>query len=251
MNAQTDTIIQSLGLEKSSGRILSELIERAKACFGDDLRSIVLFGSAAEKRLRSTSDINLLFVIRSFERMRVDQLRESLRTSHAAIRSSVMFLLDSELPRAAELFAVKFVDMAKRNIVLFGEDCLAGLTVSREAKKGRLLQVLLNLKIRLRERYAMMSLREEQLARVIAESAGPLRSAAAMILDLEGKPALKPKEALVDVALALGGDSMKGTLEKISIAREKQVLPAGSAPETLFAIMGLVEKMISRIEEIK
>ncbi|HSO73465.1 MAG TPA: nucleotidyltransferase domain-containing protein [Blastocatellia bacterium] len=41
---------------------LNDFVESTRSAFADDLRSIVLYGSAAEGRLRNTSDVNLLIV---------------------------------------------------------------------------------------------------------------------------------------------------------------------------------------------
>src|SRR5829696_2299417 len=83
---------------------LTLFVDAARAAFGDKLRSVVLFGSAAEGKLRRTSDVNLLLVLRAFEREQVDALREPVRVARAAIELEPMFVLDSELGEAAEAF---------------------------------------------------------------------------------------------------------------------------------------------------
>ena len=45
--------------------------------FGDELVSALLFGSAAEGRLRSLSDVNLLLLLKSFDKNRADLVRET------------------------------------------------------------------------------------------------------------------------------------------------------------------------------
>ena len=48
-------------------RILGEFVDRAQTAFAGALRSIVLYGSAAEGRLRSTSDVNVLLIVARFD----------------------------------------------------------------------------------------------------------------------------------------------------------------------------------------
>jgi len=107
-------------------RLLEEVVEQAAAVLADSLQSIVLFGSAAENRLRATSDVNLLFVVAVFDPERVRALGPVLQRAHAAVRLSVMWLTRDEIGQASESFAVKFADMARRHRVLFGPDPLAG-----------------------------------------------------------------------------------------------------------------------------
>ncbi|MSP38652.1 MAG: nucleotidyltransferase domain-containing protein [Deltaproteobacteria bacterium] len=166
--------------------VLKEFIEAAQSVFAQDLKSIVLFGSAAEGRLRATSDVNVMLLLTTFDASRAETLRQPLRVAQAAIRLSPMFITDSELPAAVTAFAEKFSDILRRRKILFGTDPFVGITIPREVVIARLDQVLLNLVLRLREAYVMRGLREEQLALAVAEAAGPLRSTAATLLELQG-----------------------------------------------------------------
>ena len=123
-------------------RVLGDFLEAVKASFGQDLRSAVLYGSAAEGRLRATSDVNLVLVLERFEPAAADRLREPLRVAQAAARLSPMFLLASEVQDAAEAFAGKFSDILRRRRVLFGPDPFSSLAIPRAAALVRLRQVL-------------------------------------------------------------------------------------------------------------
>ena len=241
---------EAAGLPEPINQLLQNLVEAARAAFRDDLKSVVLFGSGAEGRLRPTSDLNLLLVLKQFDQGRVDVFREPLRVAQVAARASVMFLMEAELSDAAEAFAVKFDDIARRRRVLYGEDVFAHLQVSRGALKQRLRQVLLNLTLRLRERYAADSLREEQLALVIAEAGGPLRAAASTLCDLEGRPAASPRESLERVVAALGGAEGANLPAAISQARQSRSLPAGAAARLMFQLIKLCEAMRLRTERL-
>lgn len=232
-------------------RTLADLVAQARAALNDDLRSIVLFGSGAEGRLRATSDLNVLFVLRHFDAARIDPLREPLRLAHVAHRVAVMFLLGDELTDAAEAFAVKFADIRRRNRVLWGEPLLADMVITAAAQRRQLRQMLLNQLLRLRERYAALSLREEQLALVLAEAAGPLRVAAAALLELEHKPAASPREALVRLTNEIVGTNAEALLAQISGARENRTLPPGEAGPALLQLIGLVAALRTRLGEEK
>jgi hypothetical protein len=147
-----------------------------------------------------------------------------------------MFLLVEELPVAAELFAVKFNDICHRHRVLFGPDPLHSLAIEPAELRRRLREVLLNLAIRLRERYALVSLRDEQLAKVLAEVAGPLRAAAAALLQLQGKVAVAPREALETVAAATGDSACVEAVALIAQARQQGQLAVGSGGPALIAL---------------
>lgn len=238
-------------LPQAVERMLAELVDSAKQCFGDHLRSVVLFGSGAEGRLRATSDVNLLIVLTRFDKARVDAFREPLRVAAVAGRATTMFVLESELPAAAEAFAVKFDDIGRRRCVLYGDDLLAGLGASRDARRRRLRQVLLNLTLRWRQQYATAGLHGGQLGELVAEAAGPLRAAAATLLELEGKPFESPKQAMEVIAAESTVAGAVDTLRSVSQAREDGRLGADVAAPAVFRLMQLAEEMLRRAERIE
>lgn len=231
---------------------LTTFIAAAKKAFGDNLLSVVLYGSGAEGKLRPTSDVNLILLLASFEREHADQLREPLRLAEAAIRLRVMFLLQDELKPASQAFAVKFADITRRRLVLYGDDPFAAISVSREDAIFRLKQTLLNLTLRLRETYVARSLREEQVAAVIADTAGPLRSCASTLLELEGNSAASPKEALEQIAATLAnGTTATEDLQLITEARQRHTLPPGAAAPALFHLIDLAHAMWARAAQLR
>jgi hypothetical protein len=242
-NCGVEALIPS-NLPEPVRRELALLVESAQAAFGDELKSVVLFGSAAEGMLRPTSDVNLLLLLGKFDSERADRLREPLRRISAAIHLHAMFLLEAELPAAMEAFAVKFGDIVRRHHVLHGSDPFAGISPAPEKALARLKQILLNLAVRMREAYLLRSLREEQLVFVISEMTGPLRACAATLLELQGTPAASGKEALARVASTLLASPADTTLmEHISQARQTRALPAGTATSTFHSLRTLAEKM--------
>ncbi len=138
----------------------------------------------------------------------------------------------------------------RRHVVLYVEDLVSKLSVPREALLQRLRQVLLNLSIRLREVYVERSLREEQCALAVADAAGPLRTSAASILELEGSGPKAPKEALGELVATLNRPDLEELLPHLSEAREERALPAGRAAELLFATMELARALHERAARI-
>jgi hypothetical protein len=230
--------------------VLEEFVATASQACGDALRSVVLYGSGAEGRLRATSDVNLILVLTAFTPQMADALREPLRVGQAAARLAVMFLLESEVSAAVNAYPVKYLDIIHRHRILHGSNPFEGLSFSRDACVFRLKQVLLNLRLRLRSLYVLRGLNEEQLALVVADSAGPLRSCAATILELEGHAAASPKEALEQMILPLADSDWRETVGHLSEARETRRLQAGMAGKTLFRLMELTELLLSRVGDL-
>src|SRR5580698_1066861 len=216
--------------------VLNSFLQSSIDAFGPDLLSAVLFGSAAEGKLRATSDLNLILVLGSFHQDKADHLRQPLRVAQAAIQLRPMFLLKDEIPHAARSFAPKFADIRRRRAILFGEDPFSSLAIPRDAEIRQLRQQLLNFILRLRAAYVARSLREEQLGLLIAGALGPLRSYAAVLLDLEGRPMASPSQALQSMGAQLAA------------TQETHVSRPGEAPRLFFPLLDLACRMHSRAE---
>jgi predicted nucleotidyltransferase len=238
---------QGGGLPEAVRTTLSEFIAAAQRAFAEDLLSVVLFGSAAEGRIRQTSDVNVVVVLRRIDPTKLEAIGEAYRFAHAAIRLSAMFILESEIGVAKDAFAVKFADIAARHEVLYGPDPFLGLTISREAALHRLLQVLVNLQLRLRERYALSSPYAEQLAMAAADAVGPLRASAAVLLWLESGARIMPRDALRKIADETGSSA---ALAAIAEARESGNVPAIGATATLVGAIELATQLTARTERL-
>lgn len=134
---------------------ISELIERLKSSSSQNLKAIVLYGSAVTGEfLAKHSDLNILCLV---ERAAAAELQEL----HSAAewwmsqgnRAPLVFTLE-ELIRSADIFSIELLDMKQHHRMLFGDDFLEGfevplrlhrVQVERELREGwlRLRQAVL------------------------------------------------------------------------------------------------------------
>jgi predicted nucleotidyltransferase len=231
-------------------RGLADLVTSARQALGDTLDSIVLFGSAAEGRLRPVSDVNVIIVLNRFDAARVSALSDPVRVAQAAIRLAPMILLGDEIPHAATAFAVKFSDIVRRHRVLYGSDPFADLTIARERLIARLQQVLLNMRLRLRSAYLTRPF-DDQLITVIVHAASALRSAAATLHELEGHPRLSPRESLAHVVEELGDPRFTDAVSQISAARESGVLPPDVPRQAVLSLIDLAGALHQRALKLR
>lgn len=246
--------IEALEVPENVRRVLTDFVRLARQVFADDLSSVVLYGSAAAGQMRTTSDVNLLLVLRRLDFQAAEQLSDALRLAEAAVGLKIMFLLEGEVAEAATAFALKFADMTDRHVLLYGRDPFAALAVPRGAKIFRLKQVLLNLVLRMREALIRSAGEEKRRALLIAEFAAPLRSAAVALLELEqAGSAASQKEALEQVAAGIDPAVFQEALIALTTARSQRPLQPGAAGAAMQRLIELGAKMhqrASRLDEV-
>jgi hypothetical protein len=129
--------------------------------------------------------------------------------------------------------------------VLYGSDPFDGLTIGRDRLVARLLQVLLNLRLRLRSAYVIQSF-DDQLVPAIVHAAGALRSAAGTLRELEGKPRVSSRESLERVVQELGEPRFIDAVTQIHAARESGILPPEVPRETVLSLIDLAGALHER-----
>jgi predicted nucleotidyltransferase len=236
------------GLPANVTAILENFVGEAQDALGTDLVSVVLFGSAAEGRLTESSDVNLILVLAAFDAGKLNAISDTLQAAEAAIQLRVMFLLESEIPAAVEYFTQKFADIRRRHRVIFGKPVFAATIIPRQPEIFRLRQILFNLTLRLREAYVSRSQQGEQVAHVLAETLGPLRAAAATLMELEGEVISDSGAAFAVVASSFGpvGEAAAGGL---IAAHDRK--PVTDPQQVLVQTIDLVGHIAARAAQLK
>jgi predicted nucleotidyltransferase len=227
-------------------KILKDFVAACVKTFAGRLSSIVLFGSAAEGRMRATSDVNVIVVLNEYEQKDVADMAQTVRLARAVMRLDVMYLLASEIPTAIECFAQKFGDIVRRHKMLHGPDPFEGLAPTRGAEIYRLRQVIFNLQLRLRQGYAERAGLEDQLAMLLADVAGPLRTCAATLARLQSQGTFPPKEALERLVTSLGRADLTTAITDMSLVRERHAPASGDLTASVFLILEIVERIRTR-----
>jgi predicted nucleotidyltransferase len=109
---------------------LDEFVQKLKATAPDNLKSVILYGSAATEEFHTKhSDLNLLCIVDRADTRQIEALHEPVKWwVKRGHRSPLVFTLE-ELLRSADVFTIELLDMKAHHRVLLGEDLLAGLAV--------------------------------------------------------------------------------------------------------------------------
>ncbi len=109
---------------------LDEFVQKLKAAAGENLKAVILYGSAANGEFHSRhSDLNLLCILNSADAVHIQALHSTIEWwSKRGLRAPLVFTVD-ELSRSADVFAIEMLDMKSCHKVLAGVDVLADISV--------------------------------------------------------------------------------------------------------------------------
>ena len=109
---------------------LDELVAQLRAAFGAELRSVVLYGSAASgDHIPKQSDYNVLVLVDSLDVARLDAVAAVVRAWSEAGNPAPFTLTTEEWRRSADVFPMEYTDIRERHRVLHGASPFDGVRV--------------------------------------------------------------------------------------------------------------------------
>jgi predicted nucleotidyltransferase len=100
---------------------LEELVAQLRAAFGAELRSVVLYGSAASgEHVPKLSDYNVLVLVDALDVARLDAVAAVVRAWNDAGNPPPFTLTTEEWRRSADVFPMEYSDIQERHRVLYG-----------------------------------------------------------------------------------------------------------------------------------
>jgi predicted nucleotidyltransferase len=231
---------------------LNHLVGDLRATHGDNLASVVLYGSAAAgDHIELRSDYNLLIALHRIgpEDLRLAQapMREWQRLGHPL---PVYFTVE-ELSDAADVFPIEFYQMENARIVLYGDDPFAFVKLSEVNLRHQAEYELRSKLIQLRRLYIAASVSVEKLCDLMSDSLASFAALFRAVLILHGREAPVAKPDCVRATAQLLKLDM-GPFERIFEFRASGNLPGteSEANEIFGAYMDQVERVIEVVDEL-
>src|SRR6266705_1224189 len=205
---------------------LNHLVADLKSTHGDNLASVVLYGSAAAgDHFELHSDYNLLIALNRI-------MPDDLRLAQAPLRAwqrlghplPVYFTVE-ELQDAADVFPIEFYQMENARIVLYGKDPFEFVRLSDENLRHQTEYELRSKLIQLRRLYIPASVSIEKLCDLMSDSLASFAALFSAVLLLHGQeaPVAKP-DCVRATAQLLKLDA--APFERIFAFRAGNALPA-------------------------
>jgi len=151
--------------------LLKEFVEKMRTAAGENLISIVLYGSAAEGEFHPQySDLNLLCVVRNTAFASLAQLSKLAEWWRGKKHNPPLFLAPEEIRNTADVFSIEFLDMKQRYRVLWGGDVLEDLEVPVHLHRAQLEYELREKLFLLRQHVTLVANSDRRLWEVLLHS---------------------------------------------------------------------------------
>src|SRR5580698_9844538 len=118
---------------------INEFVTRLRAASGENLLSVILYGSAADGEFHPEfSNVNLLCVLRETTFATLAAMAPAVEWWTRQKHHAPLVLTREEMERSTDVFSIEFLDMKQRHRVLFGADILASLKIPMHLHRAQL-----------------------------------------------------------------------------------------------------------------
>ena len=228
---------------------LTEFVNRMKAAISDNLKTVVLYGSAVTGEFRAEhSDLNVLCVV---DRADAALLENAHGVADWWMRQGnlapLIFTVD-ELRRSADVFAIELLDMKLHHRILFGTDFLDDFEVPLHLHRLQVERELRTAWLRLRQAILAAPLSNKVHVDIMLKSVSPFCALFRHALLALGHDMPATKRETVDAIASLTGGNPTAFQTVLDIREGKRKKSEIDVEVSLNAYLELVEVVTNEVD---
>ncbi|MBN2126660.1 MAG: hypothetical protein JW821_20335 [Deltaproteobacteria bacterium] len=214
--------------------IFQEITGDYRGLFGEDLVSIILYGSAAGKDYRpGKSDVNFMIVL---SEKGIEDLGRALDTVAGWRKRMVatpLFLTEFYIETSLDVFPVEYLNFQQNHLLVYGKDVLGTLSFRPEHVRLQCEREIKGKLLLLREAYLETSGKAKAVREVIARSLGAFEAIFRALLFLRERAApVEKREVIREMGEAF--DLNVPLFEKLLDVKEEKFKPGEAEIKDLF-----------------
>lgn len=229
--------------------LLDEFKKRLLDAARDNLKAIVLYGSAAcGEYHKDHSDLNVLCVIERVGAAEIEALHSPVSWWRKKGHPSPQFFTMAELRASADIFAIELLDMKERHRMLYGDDFFGELKVPMQLHKQQVERELRTNAIRLRQGILAIPPRDRVVVRLMDSSISAFVILFRHALIALGESAPDGRREIIEHIARLVGANPDAFLAVFDVRQGRRKSSELDAAETLKAYVALVERVSDEVD---
>jgi len=228
---------------------INEFVGRLRDAAGSNLKSVILYGSAAVgDYVPDYSDVNLLCVLETGAFSTIKALGPVVESWGKQKQRVPLLMTLEELQRGADVFSIEFLDMKQSYRVLLGDDPLKSLTIPMKLHRAQVEYELREKVILLRQRLLMTATDTNGKWELLLRSVPAFATLARHALIAMGETASMSKREAVEKLAAKAGFDASPFLDLLDVREHKIERSKFNVDELFARYLQAVEKTTSSVD---
>lgn len=228
---------------------LTEFVKRLKEVASTNLKSVVLYGSAARGDFHEThSDLNVLCVFESLTVEELSRVAPVVKWWSLDLKEPApLFFTSAELKHSTDVFSIEILDMQASSKVLYGTDVVKDLQVPMNLHRVQVEHELRTTVLKLRQHYLRAPADTRELTPILRKSfSGVLTLLRHVIVAFGEEPPAASREVIARAAALTGARA--SAFDAVLAVRETGTLHGEIAP-VYAAYLAELEKVVYALDQ--
>ena len=228
-----------------------ELVEQLRAAYGPELRSVVLYGSAAAgEHIPKRSDYNVLVLVDTLSLDRLAAAASVARAWSEGGNPAPMTLTMGEWRGSSDIFAMEYADILERHKILYGESPFDGIRVDPRDLRLQLEHEAMGKLLRLRQGILASGGDNRLEAELLAASLSTIMVIFRSVARLKGETPPKDNLALAQTVARLAGFDATPFERVVRHVRGEQTIAAGEVRNVVAGYLAGMEKLVAHLDRL-
>lgn len=232
--------------------ILKIMIEQMKKVFGENLKSVILYGSKASgEDTKKHSDYNVLLIL---DAVNFGHLKNLLPITAAWLKAGnpPPFLFSMQMFKdSADVFPIEFLDMKDHHKIFYGEDPLTRMEIDSKNLRHQCEFELKGKLLNIRQRYLLARGKPDKVKEILMNSISPVLVVFRHVVRLFGQvPPDKKMEAL-DVLSNHIGFSPEVFVIIVRMKQGERVVGKADIEKIMAEYVTQIEKVVNFVDSSK
>lgn len=226
---------------------LQSLVSRLRNAGGNNLTSVILYGSAAAGNFREGfSDLNVLCIVRDSSFSALQAFVSALKWWSKQKQPQPLVMTRAELERSMDVFTIELLEIQWHHRVLFGDDVVQGLQIPMHFHRMQV-EYELREKLVLFRQNALLVEREQQMRELLLRSFSSFLTLFRHALIAFGESVPVDNQQTVErLSRRVGFDP--ASIMDVMAMRERR--KTGNIKETFAAYLSSIEKVATGVDRI-
>jgi len=228
---------------------LEELVSQLSAAYGEALRSIVLYGSAASgEHIAKRSDYNVLVIVDALGASQLTAASAASRAWVDAGNHAPLTLTSAEWRSSADIFPMEYADVLDRHKVLYGTAPFDGISVDVRDLRLQLEQEAMGKLLKLRQGVLASGNDGGRQVELLGASLSAIMIIFRAVLRLHGERPPADNVALAKAVASRAGFDAAPFERVVRHVRGESALKGGDAAGVLPGYLSGMEKLVSHLD---
>ena len=226
-----------------------QLVEQLRAAYGADLRSVVLYGSAAAgEHIPKKSDYNILVLLDSLSLERLSAAAAVARAWNESGNPAPMTMTTREWKSSSDVFAMEYADILERHKILYGDSPFDGITVDPHDLRLQLEHEAMGKLLKLRQGVLASGGDPRRQLELLAASLSTIMVIFRAVARLEGAVPAKDNVTVSQTVAGYAGFDPAAFQRVVRHVRGEQTIAANEVGGIVAGYLAGMEKLVEHLD---